>query len=185
MLDQNTDRMWYVIGAVIVGAAIILILNGTMPQIFASVADTFSEKTEDVTEITDGIMPQVHATNLLNVDTITYGIWIDQELGIEQGDNFRLADSYASSDYIPVEPGEKYLFEMQRGTIVHNLRVVYFDAGYNYISGQVSATSSESEFLTVAPSSAAFARISAPFEKFPAPHTHPFAPIDEWWFGKV
>ncbi|MGH2082522.1 hypothetical protein [Aerococcus urinaeequi] len=43
MLDQNTDRMWFVIGAVIVGAAIIFIANGTMPQIFASVTDEFSD----------------------------------------------------------------------------------------------------------------------------------------------
>ena len=58
MLDQNTDRMWYVIGAVIVGAAIILILNGTAPQIFASVVETFKGKTEEVTTITDGIGPK-------------------------------------------------------------------------------------------------------------------------------
>lgn len=53
MLDQNTDRMWYVIGAVILGAAIILILNGTAPELFASVGDTFSTKTEEVTQIVD------------------------------------------------------------------------------------------------------------------------------------
>lgn len=55
MLDQNTDRMWYVIGAVIIGAAIILILNGTAPKLFASVADTFKAKTEDVTNVVDDI----------------------------------------------------------------------------------------------------------------------------------
>lgn len=43
MLDQNTDRMWYVIGAVIIGAAIILIMNKTMPELFASVGDTFQD----------------------------------------------------------------------------------------------------------------------------------------------
>lgn len=64
MLDQNTDRMWYVIGAVIIGAAIILILNGTVPEMFASVGETFKAKTEnvrtDVSDITmtDGAMPQ-------------------------------------------------------------------------------------------------------------------------------
>lgn len=64
MLDQNTDRMWYVIGAVIIGAAIILILNGTAPELFASVADTFRDKTEEVTEVIDGIDPNTHE-NLL------------------------------------------------------------------------------------------------------------------------
>lgn len=37
MLDQNTDRMWYVIGALVVGAGIILLANKTMPEVFASV----------------------------------------------------------------------------------------------------------------------------------------------------
>lgn len=41
MLDQNTDRMWYVIGAVIVGAAIIALVNGSLPQLFANVTDSF------------------------------------------------------------------------------------------------------------------------------------------------
>lgn len=57
MLDQNTDRMWYVIGAVIIGAALIFIMNSTFPQLFASVGDTFEGKTKETTNITDGIMP--------------------------------------------------------------------------------------------------------------------------------
>lgn len=47
MLDQNTDRIWYVIGAVLIGAAIILIANGTLPDLFGQVADTYGEKTEE------------------------------------------------------------------------------------------------------------------------------------------
>lgn len=43
MLDQNTDRMWYVIGAVIVGAAIIALANGGLSQLFASVTNNFEE----------------------------------------------------------------------------------------------------------------------------------------------
>lgn len=46
MLDQNTDRMWYVIGAVLVGAATILIANGTLPQMFASVTESFDNVTK-------------------------------------------------------------------------------------------------------------------------------------------
>lgn len=37
MLDQNTDRMWYVIGALVVGAGIILLANNMVPDIFAKV----------------------------------------------------------------------------------------------------------------------------------------------------
>jgi len=43
MLDQNTDRMWYVIGAVIVGAGIILIANTLFPGMFDSIQTTFDE----------------------------------------------------------------------------------------------------------------------------------------------
>lgn len=57
MLDQNTDRMWYVIGAVIIGAAIIFILNGMIPELFASVGGTFQDKTKETTDIVDGIKP--------------------------------------------------------------------------------------------------------------------------------
>ena len=50
MLDQNTDRMWFVIGAVIVGAAIIFIANGTLPDIFASVAESFEDNASEVSK---------------------------------------------------------------------------------------------------------------------------------------
>lgn len=50
MLDQNTDRMWYVIGAVLVGAAIILIANGTLPDMFASVTDSFENVSKNAVE---------------------------------------------------------------------------------------------------------------------------------------
>lgn len=53
MLDQNTDRMWYVIGAVIVGAAIIFIMNGTAPELFASVTESFKGSSEDGTALID------------------------------------------------------------------------------------------------------------------------------------
>lgn len=49
MLDQNTDRLWYVIGAVLLGAAIVLLLNGSLPQIFGQVAGTYKELTDEVT----------------------------------------------------------------------------------------------------------------------------------------
>lgn len=41
MLDQNTDRMWYVIGALVVGAGIILLANQFMPELFAKTGNTF------------------------------------------------------------------------------------------------------------------------------------------------
>lgn len=49
MLDQNTDRMWFVIGALVVGAGIILLANKAMPEVFASAADSFKGATDKVT----------------------------------------------------------------------------------------------------------------------------------------
>lgn len=43
MLDQNTDRMWFVIGALVVGAGIILLANNIMPEVFANVTKSFDE----------------------------------------------------------------------------------------------------------------------------------------------
>lgn len=47
MLDQNTDRMWYVIGALVVGAGLILLANKTMPEVFAKVGKTFEGITDN------------------------------------------------------------------------------------------------------------------------------------------
>ena len=47
MLDQNTDRMWYVIGALVVGAGIILLANKAMPEAFANITNTFKDTTDD------------------------------------------------------------------------------------------------------------------------------------------
>lgn len=65
MLDQNTDRMWYVIGAVLVGAAIILIANGALPDVFASVADSFEDASENAMEVVEDLKPNTRA-NLLS-----------------------------------------------------------------------------------------------------------------------
>jgi len=42
MLDQNTDRSWWMIGAVIVGAALVGLAKKLFPQQFNSVMDFFT-----------------------------------------------------------------------------------------------------------------------------------------------
>ena len=42
MLDQNTDRMWFVIGALVVGAGIILLANKLFPTMFETITTTFN-----------------------------------------------------------------------------------------------------------------------------------------------
>lgn len=127
MLDQNTDRMWYVIGAVIIGAAIILILNGTMPNLFASVAETFETKTEEVTgsvdqlTMTDGIMPVQPNPNLIP-ESAQSKLWVTN--GAEGGATITFNDGwtrttlpttgteYGTSTYIDVKPNTQYTQSM-------------------------------------------------------------------------
>ncbi|AJI09032.1 hypothetical protein SNE23_29895 (plasmid) [Bacillus sp. RA(2023)] len=41
MLDQNTDRTWWMIGAVVVGALLIGAAKVAFPEVFDSVVDSF------------------------------------------------------------------------------------------------------------------------------------------------
>ncbi|WP_162917933.1 hypothetical protein [Brochothrix thermosphacta] len=43
MLDQNTDRSWWMIGAVIVGAALIGLAKLAFPEIFETVMTFFKD----------------------------------------------------------------------------------------------------------------------------------------------
>lgn len=42
MLDQNTDRMWMVIGAIVVGAAIIGVVSLAFPQMMNNIIGKFT-----------------------------------------------------------------------------------------------------------------------------------------------
>lgn len=53
MLDQNTDRLWYVIGALVIGAGIILLANKTMPEAFANITKTYKSTTDSATKEID------------------------------------------------------------------------------------------------------------------------------------
>ena len=55
MLDQNTDRMWFVIGALVVGAGIILLANQLFPTMFNKITDSFSGVVNSGTTQVDGI----------------------------------------------------------------------------------------------------------------------------------
>lgn len=119
MLDQNTDRMWYVIGAVIIGAAIIFIMNGTMPELFASVGETFENKAKETTEMIDAT-----SENHFNVDTAKPGwmlYWATGQEGVVEG-----YKSNVISDYIEVEPGSIYRSNYQP-------QVYYYDEQKQYI----------------------------------------------------
>lgn len=118
MLDQNTDRMWYVIGAVIVGAALIFIMNGSVPSIFASVSDIFRDKTDETNSIVEEIvMPEMgDGINLLEPLGLTSPAWREtrvsytansymsgylslDELGLHAGDTFTVSVDHDFEDY--------------------------------------------------------------------------------------
>lgn len=68
MLDQNTDRMWFVIGAVIVGAAIIFIANSMFPTMFTNISGVFNGKIADMTTSIGKMTPNTGGTKTV-VDT--------------------------------------------------------------------------------------------------------------------
>lgn len=59
MLDQNTDRMWFVIGALVVGGGIILIANKTVPDAFANVLDRFEQVSDEGVKVMTLFTPEV------------------------------------------------------------------------------------------------------------------------------
>lgn len=157
MLDQNTDRMWYVIGAVIIGAAIILILNGTVPQIFASVADTFEDKTEDVSGVISTIpVVSKHSENIMDLSDVTHQRWVDPTTGTltEHAGN-----DHSSTGFIPVVGGNTYIVSGNNG--LHNPSVVYYDNAKNYLTGKKTNGNNLRHVESVAPDNAAYVRISA------------------------
>ncbi|MEC3195699.1 hypothetical protein P9Z84_23835 [Bacillus cereus] len=48
MLDQNTDRSWWMIGAVLLGAAMVGITVVAFPELGNSVIDVFKQKLASV-----------------------------------------------------------------------------------------------------------------------------------------
>ncbi|AAM26185.1 hypothetical protein BAN44_5643 [Bacillus anthracis] len=48
MLDQNTDRSWWMIGAVVVGAALVGVVSVAFPDLTHSVINVFTDKLSSV-----------------------------------------------------------------------------------------------------------------------------------------
>jgi len=117
MLDQNTDRMWFVIGALVVGAGIILLANQFMPGVFAQVGKAFNGVTKDsVNTIKDAF----HIDNIIGPDDLkTYGIY-----GQPQG--VRLVDFDEETETWTLElPVNKVVFSRGLQVIKTAVRVPY------------------------------------------------------------
>ncbi|AFH87091.1 hypothetical protein [Bacillus anthracis] len=48
MLDQNTDRSWWMIGAVVVGAALVGVVSVAFPDLTHSAINVFTDKLSSV-----------------------------------------------------------------------------------------------------------------------------------------
>lgn len=159
MLDNNTDRMWYVIGAVIVGAALILVMNLSMPELFAAVGETFEEKTEDVLAVVEGIYPQAPEpapVNLINTSTLTMRYLIKHWSGELTDDSG--GEWYATTDYMKVDPKYDYVLFAEEGLLL-GVRIVFFDSNKEVVDGwYVEETTSKSVEL---PQDTVYVRISA------------------------
>lgn len=154
MLDQNTDRMWYVIGAVIIGAAIILILNGTMPQIFASVAESFDGAADKSTELagyaadTSGVPYELQQHNVIRDIPFSDGYFnylTGEPSGV--GNHFQMM-----TDLVPVEPNTEYYAQSNLpydASIWRNFEIawIYYDASGTVIPGS-NAYNTKSTIIT-------------------------------------
>ena len=102
MLDQNTDRMWYVIGAVLIGAAIIFGMNTLMPETFASVGDMMVGVTDDISAELSFRSPNANQ-NLYSAGNYYY-------TGVAGGSGVTIGDNPNSliQTNIEVEPNTTY-----------------------------------------------------------------------------
>ena len=164
MLDQNTDRMWYVIGAVLIGAAIIFGANSLYPSAFASVTGLMSDLTSEA--------GSSFGVNLFNMETANKGVVLSMN-----GEYFE-TPTHSLSDLIRVEPGETYVFKTE-GTS-HNKRITYHYQNGDYIPDSgVLLRDNHYELRSTVPMDAYYARISTNH----LPSGHRAAPLTEWWFG--
>ena len=177
MLDQNTDRMWFVIGAVIVGAAIIFIANGTLPTLFASVGGSFEEISNKGLEVIENI--DLVSTNMLQHHSLIYERWIDSHGAEASNAN---GAYYASSGYIPVHSGDLYTFATPSAT--YSKYIAYYDKNYVFIPESHEAANGVT-LETMAPSNADYARMSTRVKFQPGDeHVNKgYAPAEEWWYG--
>src|SRR5699024_6209529 len=98
MLDQNTDRMWYVIGALVVGAGIILFANKTMPEVFANITKTFKDTTDEVTSE----VGMIGSKDALHNGMVNKTYYRKGYVSISDGQLIENSYRY-STHYIPVE----------------------------------------------------------------------------------
>ena len=118
MLDQNTDRMWYVIGALVVGAGIILLANKGLPEVFASVTESFEQPMNSGTKLLHDL---ANTTNLYTGGDYRYQ-------GIPGGYGYSIGHIPGSivAKNIPVKPNTTYEIRYYKEGKASNLTILTF-----------------------------------------------------------
>ena len=170
MLDQNTDRMWYVIGAVLFGAAIIFGMNTLMPNAFASVGDMFESVTNSTSSLVDDLAID---RNMIDIENVVVN------RRVRETDGVLIVDSMEkSTDFMPVRAGYNYVFSTPNAIVK---RVSYYSdnsgSPESFIKGY--HVGSTKDWVTEAPVGAKYARISADYNG----SNH--AAIEDWVFSRA
>lgn len=167
MLDQNTDRMWFVIGALVVGAGIILLANKTMPEIFANVTSSFFEVASGATSTVEILGRK----NLINPSTLTQSRYVSELNGevLGEGDTPEKSGSgyyHVLTEFIPVTPSVTYRLTSNDG--VWYTRYAFYDSNKDFIAGSGGIVKPKAEYAdATAPSSAVYIRFSTDVEDIP------------------
>lgn len=128
MLDQNTDRMWFVIGAVIVGAAIIFITNGTIPEIFASVTESFQGASNTAIAVMEDIGEPVTIEKTINIDSY----W--EQGGMRGSDAEMYHTPYKiRTKLLAIEPGTYSVVPKYDNDNLCKMVIHTFDSNHNHI----------------------------------------------------
>ena len=104
MLDQNTDRMWYVIGAVLIGAAIIFGMSTLMPEAFAGVNDNMQQAIGAVS---------VRIDQFSDLDVVYSKTHFENTRESSNKGSIGETGSIVEKN-IPIEPGETYVLTYNR-----------------------------------------------------------------------
>ncbi len=115
MLDQNTDRMWYVIGAIVIGAAIIAMGLNIFDESFDSVEDSYAS----VIGIANSNINDIgQKRNLITPDSLILGF--SDEI-VDTVDSFELPVFNATD-----------ISKNPLAGVILNWRVLPFKVGYRY-----------------------------------------------------
>lgn len=203
MLDQNTDRMWYVIGAVLIGAAIIFGASTMFPSAFASVGLMMSGTLDNISEQT--YFEDLYYERALD----DFTMYLNQPTSWQQGGILgdgapSINDFVMRTDYLELPSGryslridssKEYNVAMSMQTYSEKLvEIVYdestdrYNMGVTYdTSGYIDRTDEYDNILTFdVPEEANFVRLRVLYRHPDFIETgNPFGWIKEEWIPEI